>query len=656
MDRVKEITSILLKSKNPITINQIASILKVSNKTIRNDLKKLQDFVEKEGLRLNKKTGVGTSIEGPEENKIQLFQAINKDSHYIEPYSRKGRHNYILKRLFMHSGSLTTKELADELYVCTTTIHKDLKTIEKWIAPFNLKLIKKRNYGIEIVGDEDDYRKAISYLISEVKNVEELQELLYSEYKGRIDYKTLAQLKSLFNIDYKKIEDLLNKVETKLKFRFSQEAYISLIIHIAISMKRIKDNKDIILSKEILESIIDLEEFKCAQEMSTQMEKIFGITIPKSEIGYITLHILGSKIHQKDLENLNFYFEDIGDLELAVEIAQQIIDLASDALSIDLRKDKALLNGLVLHLRPTINRLKYEMTLRNPILDEIKSNYPDIFGVAWMCSRVFEKYLDVKIPESEIGYIAIHLGAAVERNRKQIRTLVVCHSGIGTSQLLSVRLKRCFKEIEIIGIVSSTELTKDMLDNTELIISTTPLQIDRPVLVISPLFTKTDIRKVDKYIYEVNKKYAYMGLEEKRVEKEIFYRSKKFKHPNQIIIEMCENLEKKQYVKREFMESTLAREKIMATEVGNGIAIPHGDPKEVIKSCIALTILENPLKWKKEMVKYVFLICIAEKDVAKTKTIFRNLYRSMDKPEFLNGLKKNRKFVKRMLDQLEANF
>lgn len=656
MDRVMYIANILLKSSKPITINKIASELGVSNKTVRNDLKKLQDFVEREGLRLKKKTGIGTSIEGPEENKIQLLQGINKDLHYIAPYSREGRQKYILKRLFMHSGCLTTRELADELYVCIATIHKDLKLIEKWIEPFNLKLVKKRNYGIEIIGDEDDYRKAISYLISEVKEVEELQELLYPEYKGRIDYQSLAQLKALFNIDYKKLEDIVSQVENKLKFRFSQEAFISFIIHIVISMKRIKEKKDIFLSNEIFQGIVDSEEFECAKEMSLQLEKHFDVSIPKSEIGYITLHILGSKIHQKDLATLNFSFENFKEASLAVEMAEKIIDIASTALSMELRKDKTLLNGLVLHLRPTINRLKYKMTLRNPILDQIKANYPDIFGVAWMCSSVFEKYLDVKIPESEIGYIAIHLGAAVERNRKQIKTLVVCHSGIGTSQLLSVRLERCFKEIEIIGIVSSMALKKDMLDSAELIISTTPLQIGRPVLVISPLFTKTDIEKVEGYVYEINEKYINIGSEETSVKKEVFYRSKKFKDREQIIAEMCKNLEKKQYIKKGFKSSVLSREKIMATEVGNGIVIPHGTPKEVRKSCIALTILKHPLKWEKEMVKYIFLICIAKEDLNKTKTIFRNLYRNMDKPEFLNGLTENTKFVKSMLDKLETGF
>ncbi len=648
-----KIAKILLESKKTITTNQIALDLQVSNKTVRNDLKKLQDFIEREGLRLKKKTGVGTSIEGPKENKIQLLHAINKDLNYVQPYSRESRQNSILKRLFMHSGSLTTGELANELYVCTATIHRDLKLIDEWIQPFNLKLVKKRNHGMEIIGNEEDYRKAISYLISEVKDVEELQELLYPEYKGRIDYQSLAKLKALFNIDYKKLEDIVNQVENKLEFKFSQEAYISLIIHIAISMKRIKENKDIILSKEITMNIKYTEEFRCAKDMSIQMEKDFAIVIPESEIGYITLHILGSKVHQKDLGILNIAFEKVGELELAVEIAQRIIEIASNALNMELEKDHALLNGLVLHLRPTINRLKYGMTLRNPILDEIKANYPDIFGVAWMCSRVFEKYLDIKIPESEIGYIAVHLGAAVERNRKQIRTLVVCHSGIGTSQLLSVRLERSFKEIEIIGIVSSTSITKDLLDKAELIISTIPLQIDRPVLVICPLFRKKDIGKVDEYINQRNKGLVSKSSNDIYVKKEVFYRSKTFINYEQVINDMCRVLEKKQYIKKGFKQSVISREKMMATEVGNGIAIPHGEPHEVKKSCIALTVLKHPIKWEKEKVEFVFLICITKQDISKTKAIFRNLYRNMDKDEFLDGLRKNTNAVKEMLNKLE---
>lgn len=143
--------------------------------------------------------------------------------------------------------------------------------------------------------------------------------------------------------------------------------------------------------------------------------------MPEAEISYITLHILGSKMLEKDLASLDFPFNNAKELELVVEIARNIIAVASDTLHIDLRADQALMNGLVLHLRPTINRLKYGLTLRNPILKEIKINYSDILGVAWLSSRIFEKFLAVKIPEAEISYITLHLAAAVERNGKRYK-------------------------------------------------------------------------------------------------------------------------------------------------------------------------------------------------------------------------------------------
>lgn len=40
MDRILEIINMLLNSEQPLTVDYIANTLKVSNKTIRNDLKK----------------------------------------------------------------------------------------------------------------------------------------------------------------------------------------------------------------------------------------------------------------------------------------------------------------------------------------------------------------------------------------------------------------------------------------------------------------------------------------------------------------------------------------------------------------------------------------------------------------------------------------
>lgn len=655
MERVMEIARIILKTEKAVTSKQLAQQLKVSDKTVRNDLNKLRDIVEKEGLRLKRKARVGTTIEGADEDKIRMLEKIKYENRYIEPYSKEGRHNYILKRCFMDSNKVTVKELAEELYVCTATVNSDLKELETWLSSYKLRLNRRQNHKIEIRGSENDYRKAISNIILKNKDMGELREIIVDGYNGRIDYKSISRLKKLLDIDYSKLEELLEWVEEYLKFKFSQEAYISLIIHIAISIKRIKEGKDIVLAENILSNIKETSEFTCAKEMCKKMQQYFNILIPESEMGYITLHILGSKIYHADLGELDFFYDKEEEAEISVMIAKEIVLVVSSVLDMDLSKDKAFYNGLVLHLRPTINRLKYGLTLENPILDDIKANYPYIFGVAWMTSRVFKKYLDMKIPESEIGYIALHIGAAVERNKKQIKTLIVCHSGIGTSQLLSARIKRCFKEIEIVDIVASTKITDNLLHSCDLIISTVPITIERPVLVISPLFTQLDIRKVNKCIQKLNKGEYRKCCNKEIVSKEVFYRSKKIKSRDQLISDMCKYLEEKQYIKKSFRKAVLEREEIMPTEVGKSIAIPHGEPKDVKKSCIALSVLEHPLLWDKQKVEFVFMVCIAPEDLQKTKIFIRNLYKNMGDERFTEWLRKCNKDkdkVVKLLDEL----
>lgn len=240
--------------------------------------------------------------------------------------------------------------------------------------------------------------------------------------------------------------------------------------------------------------------------MAKEIEEKFNVVLSESEIGYIVLHIIGTKMQQNKIEDVNLELEDEESIELAVIMSKEIINIAERALSLDLSNDKQLLNGLILHLRPTINRLKYGLTLRNPLLNDIKENYPEIYGVAWMTSVVFEKYLGKKVAEEEIGYIALHLGAAVERAKKPLKALVVCTTGIGTAQLLAARLEKSFKQIEIKDIVSSVSLHESILNDIDIVISTVPIEINKPFINISPLLTQNDIKRLDEFIQALNKR------------------------------------------------------------------------------------------------------------------------------------------------------
>ncbi|MDN5317087.1 MAG: hypothetical protein PWR08_1211 [Thermoanaerobacterium sp.] len=632
-EREIEIIKTLLNSEEALVVNELAKKLNVSNKTIRNDLKKVDEFLNGKGLKLLKKPGTGVMIEGPENKKLDLLTELNTSSKFVEPFSPEARKNYILKRLFMSNINITIKELAEELYVSKDQKHKDLEAVEEWLSKYNLRLIKKTNYGIEIYGSEEDWRNAAASLIVSNKGQEEIKELLYEDYTGRIDYKTLTRLKELIDIDYRKLEKIVSNMEPKLQFRFSDEAFVSLIIHIAISMERLRRNKDIKLSNDVLKKLKQHEEYTIAKEAAKEIEENFEVKLPDSEIGYILLHILGAKMQQNKLKNIDIEIKEDENIDIAVTMAKEIIKIAEKALSVDFSGDSQLLNGLILHLKPTINRLKYGLTLRNPILNQIKENYPDIFGVAWMTSIVFEKYIGKKVGEEELGYITLHLGAAFERAKKPLKALVVCSSGIGTSQLLAVRLERCFRNIEIIDIVSSLALNDEMFDNADFIISTVSIESKKPVVNITPLLTQNDIKKLENFIDDYSENKKIVDIEILNIEDET-------KDKEEILKRIVGELIRIGYVKKEYLDDVLKRENISSTYIGNGIALPHGNPENVNKSVISVTRLKKPVGWNDGEVKVIIMVSIATRDIKYANRFFRKFYHMVDEPNFLDNILK----------------
>lgn len=78
MDRILEIINMLLNSEQPLTVDYIANTLKVSNKTIRNDLKKAEEFVQQKGVKIIKKPRVGIVLEGPRNKKLSLLMRLKR--------------------------------------------------------------------------------------------------------------------------------------------------------------------------------------------------------------------------------------------------------------------------------------------------------------------------------------------------------------------------------------------------------------------------------------------------------------------------------------------------------------------------------------------------------------------------------------------------
>ena len=139
----------------------------------------------------------------------------------------------------------------------------------------------------------------------------------------------------------------------------------------------------------------------------------------------------------------------------------------------------------------------------------MKKNYPYAFEIAVLVGDIIGEYTGESIPESEIGYIAIHFGGAMsrlqEQNQKK-RCLLVCATGQGSAQLLKYKILSQFRDkLEIVGITGYYQLKIEDLykDKIDCIISTIhiPSGLPVPVIKVNSIFDDKEIKSIGQQLF-----------------------------------------------------------------------------------------------------------------------------------------------------------
>lgn len=648
-NRLKEIIKELVSNDGPVTSDYLSKMVGVTPRTIRNDIRALNLEFKKIGMKIEAVRGVGYFISPKLDHKDkelieELFQLNEQQGSHV-PVSPEERVIYILKSIIMADDYITIEQLANQLFVSKSTVDNDLKQVEELLNKYEVTLVKKPNFGIKVIGDEMKIRFCLSNCLSNMKNVQSQQEIEF-------DNPTI-----LNGIDIDFIKSTTRKQIEYLPFKLAELSFNNLIIHIAIAIQRIKKGKYIEFDSFELSRIKEQQEYSIAQNIVQSLEEAFSIKIPKQEIAYIAIHLLGAKqFHDRKLLQDDF-IKLIG--ETNFQLVKDILSEINRVYQINLNYDNELIYGLGLHLRSAMNRMRYKMNLRNPMLNEIKNNFPFSFELAIVASKVIQRKYAITINEDEIGYIAIHLAAAIERiknvkRRKVKRVAVVCASGMGTAKLLAASIESKFPGLEIVGTYPSFSIKEIENDDVDLILSTVPIKEERttPILHIHSLLTDKDVEKVNEYISRkyLNDEKSFKKLQNLFSE-ELFFPEIDKKDPIDIIKSMTYILNIKGYVDDSFLDSVLEREEISPTSIGNLVAIPHPVKPNALNSCVAIGIMKKPVKWGEHHVQLVLLLALNEKDKDKYSDLFNQLWLLVQDKKLVADLCKSSdfaQFIKRL--------
>ncbi len=511
--RQKEIILILAQnnSNKPITISEVAKELDISTRTVLRDMTKIESWLDENDFKFVKKPGVGIYLDETLDNK-QFIMELLQEEKIEKNYTKEERKKFILSNLLTSSEPIKSYYFYKTLKISEGTLNNDFIDIEQWLGKFSIELIRKPGTGIYIEGSEKDIRSAQVRLIYNSFEEQELIDLVKNvgnniQNNNVIEISSENRLLNLIDKSIiKKVEDSLSETVRDINLKISDSAFIGLVVHISLAVQRLKNGEIISMEQDVLNELKSIEQFKTATQIALQIEQEFNIKVPIDEIGYITMHLRGSKL-RLETKNHNFSLDDV---EL-MNISKKLIELATDEFGFDFSIDKKLLNDLVNHLAPSLCRIKMGMDIRNPLLEQIKTEYKDIYdGVSNIIYIIKEKIDIDDIPESEIAYLTMHFGSCMERNlmeEVEIRAVACCPTGIGTSRFLMTQLQKKFSNLKMVDTISAIKLDEKALKDKEidLIISTVELETNIDSIVVSPLLNLDDVTKIRHILRKISK-------------------------------------------------------------------------------------------------------------------------------------------------------
>lgn len=505
--RQKNIIQILTSPNNNdfITISNIAEKLGLSTRTVLRDIPSVEKWLYENDFNFIKKPGVGLLINESLENKEFILELL-KFENIKNKYTKEERKRIILGELILNKNPLKSYYFTSTLKISEGILNNDLYELGYWLNQFDIKIVKRQGVGIYLEGSEENYRKVLSNILYSAIGQNKIIDLLGNNETDK-NLKDLTLENKL--IDFveedliKTIQNVLNTIEKKYEFKLSDNSYIGLIIHLTLVIKRLQNGDTIIMDRDVLLELENMDEFKIAEKIANNLSEELNLQISRDEIGYITMHIKGAKLALNKIEDSI----DLNNFDIR-KISSTIIASVEKDFHIDIVDKDKLNRDLSNHLVPAISRLTMNLNIRNPLLDNIKEKYYEIFKACEKACEILKTIVNISdISESEIAYITLHFAAAIQRTLEQekIIAVVACPSGVGTSKLLSSDIQRTFSNIIIKDRISIINIDIDDLKNQgiDCIISTVKLDIDYKCISVNPLLSEDDKSRLKDFTKEL---------------------------------------------------------------------------------------------------------------------------------------------------------
>ncbi|MDB1652172.1 PRD domain-containing protein [Enterococcus durans] len=486
LDRTNKLKLLLSKQHDYVTAEELASLMNTSTKTVYRLVKKINEKFSGGKLILSEK-GRGYKLDYGKF--IEQSEPVSKETIEVSPFERQNR---VMEELLLSSPqALRIMDLFGNYYVGDSAISNDEKVIASRIKKFELKLMRK-NRTLAIRGKEENIRRAIAELIQRL-NIIDLDEIKSSDELNFNRYDVLF------------VSDQLRIIEKQLGGAIPYPYNVNIFSHLYIMISRSRKlNHQLSGEKLTNEQLLALDDSPKIRDIATEVirnvEAYLVTKLPVSEIYYLYQYLLSSRMENVSdkIQTFSPEVEVITNYFLS-EVGKRLnINATNESIFVDLAN----------HIKPMLNRLKNKIRVKNGLLEQIQLTYESIFHfVSEVAEEVSEKFNLPAINQDEIGFITLYFARMIETHQLPIQTLIMCTTGVGTSELLKAKVAKKFPELNVVDVIATKnyQLALKKTPGIELILTTIGMKDLLPVnsLLVSAMLTVDDQTRIQKKIEEI---------------------------------------------------------------------------------------------------------------------------------------------------------
>ena len=639
-EKTYKILDMLIKSPKPISGYEMAEEVGISRRSVQNYTKILKTLLKMKGYSLISQPGVGYFLDISKVTRENILDDLDFGLDYS--CSSNYRKNYIFDRLFSSKDGYTIVHLAKDLYVSKSVIIKDLNELENWLKHFQVRIERRQNYGISFSGEELAIRRA--YITNKFQMLPALPPIskqaveIIPYLDSRVSCKYYEKFLQAFpNTPIQLIQEIISVAENDLNIRFTNNAYINIMEYIALLLKRNCFSPTIpndVIKKEVLDSreyataVKILNILLCSQK-SNQFNK---------EVYYLAVLMIISERQYTLFENLAHYRQLDNQIK---QSASKLIKHLGDLLNLPFVESEYLLVSVSLYIERMRFHAKHFIDFF-PSLEEplyLEDNY--VTRACISSHGVFSKILGFDLNNKSLSYIAMLVSNAVAQNRGYIEGIYISPADYYVAQNEVQQIEAFIPELKIVDIIphyQAVHMDFNELPKGKIFISTLPIpgkDFSKFFVRISDLTDESEAQAARRELLRLQ--IGRQGESKKKnnlINPNLINLNVRASNKFDAISFGCRLLRDAGYVGDLFESDVFQREALSSTALGQGIALPHGSLKHVIKSGISIIRLNKPVRWSEaENVDLIFILAFNFQNREHLRRESLKLYQFVSNPQ-----------------------